>query len=66
MERIAELQWLSRQHLPMWGGHLERGEPINDRTLLAWVNAGLIEAVDKPCVGYVLTEKGRAYLRAHQ
>lgn len=60
--RIAELEWLSKQPLPMWGGHLERGEPASDPQLRSWVTDGIVEAVEQPCKGYVLTEKGRRYL----
>ena len=48
-----ELEWLGRQRLPMWGGHLERGEPVSDPMMQHWIAEGLIEAVEKPCQGYV-------------
>lgn len=57
--RIQELKWLAKQHEPVWGGHLARGEPISDSTMQAWVADGIIEAVKRPRIGYVLTEKGR-------
>ena len=57
-----ELEWLERQPHPVWAGHLKRGEPAS-RNLQAMIDGGLIEAVSKPCIGYVITEKGRAYVR---
>lgn len=57
--RMLELQWLSKQHAPMWGGHLERREPISDPQMQAWVSSGIIEAVECPQPGYILTAKGR-------
>lgn len=57
--RRAELEWLGRQRLPMWGGHLERGEPVSDPNMRAWIDDGIIEAVEQPRPGYVLTDKGR-------
>lgn len=62
MNHIHELVWLSRQWLPMWGGHLTRGEPISDPQMRQWVQDGLIAAVEKPRPGYVITDKGRALL----
>lgn len=59
--RRAELQWLGRQTLPMWGGHLERGEPVSDPQMRAWIADGLIEAVESPRCGYILTAKGREF-----
>lgn len=53
-----ELKWLSEQSLPMWGGHLERGEPISDPVMRGWVEDGLILAVEKPRLGYIITPKG--------
>ncbi len=60
--RRLELQWLARQSTPMWGGHLERGQPISDPQMRAWVEDGVIERVDHPRLGYVITEKGRALI----
>jgi len=60
--RIAELEWLGKQRLPMWGGHLERGEPASDPQLRAWVADGIVQAVEQPRKGYMLTDKGRQYL----
>jgi hypothetical protein len=36
------LRDLTQQSLPVWGGHLERGEPITSPTMERWVRAGLI------------------------
>lgn len=58
--RKQELVWLARQRWPVWGGHLVRGEPLRDAQMRAWIDDGIIEAVEQPCKGYVLTEKGRA------
>lgn len=60
--RKTELEWLARQNLPVWGGHLERGEPISDPQMRVWVADGVIQSVAKPCLGYVITEKGRALI----
>ncbi len=62
VHEILHLQWLGNQSSPMWGGHLERGEPISDPEMRGWLDRGLIEAVDHPSKGYILTEKGRAYV----
>ena len=64
--RIAELRYLERQKLPVWGGHLERGEPVSDPTMRQYIEDGLIKAVETPCKGYVLTDKGRAFLAGHR
>lgn len=57
-----ELKWLSNQHRPVWGGHIERGDPISDQQMLQWLADGIIEAVKQPNVGYVITNKGRKFL----
>lgn len=62
MDRSLELEWLGRQGMPMWGGHLARGEPVSDPMMAHWIAEGLIEAVETPRQGYVLTEKGRRYV----
>jgi hypothetical protein len=54
------LGWLAKQHAPMWGGHLKRGEPISDPDMGRWIETGLIEAVDTE--GYRITDAGRAAL----
>lgn len=61
--RKAELEWLAKQPYPMWGGHLDRGEPVTDMQMRHWIEDGIIVAVDEPCKGYVITEKGRLALR---
>ena len=61
--KFPELEWLSKQKIPMWGGHLERGEQITDRQMQEWVDCGIIMAVTKPCLGYVLTDRGRAAIQ---
>ena len=58
-----ELEWLGRQTKPVWGGHLERGEPITDANMQRWLDQGIIKAVETPSKGYVLTDIGRTYLR---
>jgi hypothetical protein len=60
--RKAELRWLGRQSLPMWGGHLERGEPLTSETMQEYLIRGLIEPVSDPCLGYVLTDAGRLWV----
>jgi hypothetical protein len=60
--RELELRWLARQPYPVWGGHLERGEPITSPQMQAWVTDGIIEAVDQPVRGYRITDKGRALI----
>lgn len=61
---LSELRWLGRQSLPVWGGHLERGEPLRDAQMHAWVRDGIIAAVSHPRLGYVLTDKGREYIES--
>lgn len=61
----AQLRWLGEQRVPRWGGHLDRGETLSDRQMQCWIDDGLIAAVDEPCRGYVLTDKGRAYITMH-
>lgn len=60
-----ELIWLGAQKLPMWGGHLERGEPVSDPMMRRWITDGIIEAVSSPRPGYVLTDKGRELIEQH-
>ncbi len=64
--RIAELEWLGKQRMPVWGGHLKRCEPASDPCLLGWIADGIVEAVETPCKGYVLTDKGRAYIASRR
>lgn len=53
-----QLRYLGRSLQPLWGGHLQRGEPISDPDMQRWLELGLIEAVGTR--GYLLTVKGRA------
>lgn len=52
------LEDLGRSEQPLWGGHLKRGEPVNDPDMRRWIENGLIEAVGTE--GYRLTDAGRA------
>lgn len=65
-DRFASLRWLSTEPLPMWGGHLERGEPLSDPEMRQWIEDEWIRAVDEPRKGYVLTDKGREVIRQHR
>jgi hypothetical protein len=56
MERL-QLAYLSRAGRPLWGGHLQRAEPITCHDMKRWVELGLIEAYGNE--GYILTERGR-------
>lgn len=56
----AELRYLARSQTPLWGGHLERGEPITDVQMQRWVDLGLIKAVGTR--GYIATGLCRASL----
>lgn len=38
-----QLRWLAQQTGPVWGGHLNRGEPISDPDLARWIRLGLVE-----------------------
>lgn len=60
----TQLCWLAQQPSPMWGGHLERNEPLSDPQMRAWVENGLIEAVSREVFGrtihgYIITDAGR-------
>lgn len=46
------------QARPLFGGHLERKEPLTDPDIIAWLRDGLIE-LHKNSTGYIITEKGR-------
>lgn len=61
---VSQLAWLGREQLPRWGGHLDRGEPVSDPHMRSWIERGLIEAVETPCKGYVLTALGRQFVRS--
>jgi hypothetical protein len=57
IERLV-LDDLCRSPKPLWGGHLERGDPITDRDMQRWLDNGWI-AVSEDRSGYVLTDLGR-------
>lgn len=57
-----ELSYLRMRDRPLWGGHVERGEPITAPRLQKWVDEGLIEYTEVTLKGYVLTEKGKQAL----
>lgn len=59
---LAELEYLASADYPLWGGHLLRGEPISAPEMKRWLRDGLIEAVEQPRVGYIITKKGRVYI----
>ena len=62
--RAAELRWLSRQTAPVWGGHIERREPITDRQFKAWVKHGIIRQEVGPAgTGYRITPRGLVLLK---
>lgn len=61
MSEIAELSYLARSLKPLWGGHLQRGEPVSDLQMRSWIARGIIVAVEEAGVkGYRLTAKGYA------
>lgn len=61
MGEIDELRYLVRSLKPLWGGHLERGEPISDPQMRSWIERGLIVAVEEYGVkGYRITPAGRS------
>ncbi|WP_024337961.1 hypothetical protein [Bradyrhizobium japonicum] len=62
MQEKVELRYLGRSRKPLWGGHLERGEPLSDQTMQRWLSLGLIQQVGKE--GYVLTPKGEQQANA--
>lgn len=55
----TELTYLLNHPLS-WGGHLQRGQRLNDPMMIRWLDAGLIEAVDKK--GYCVTAACRKIL----
>ena len=59
-QEIMELSYLERSYRPLYGGHLQRGQPISDPQLARWVETGLIKAVGTE--GYRITDLGRAAL----
>ena len=54
------LSFLAAQEDPVWGGHLERGEPLNDAAMIGWLDRGWIEQVEDK--GYRITDSGREQL----
>ena len=65
---VLELRWLSRQTKAMWGGPLERDQPITDPDMIRWEALGLIERVGPPThpfKGFVVTKKCRELLSQH-
>jgi hypothetical protein len=58
-----QLEWLAKQTESMWGGHIERGEPVSDPTMRRWIADGIIAEVSYPRPGYVLTTKGKTHCR---
>lgn len=63
-QEFIQLKWLGNQPVPMWGGHLERNEPVTDYSMRGWIDSRLIQAVTHPHPGYILTSKGRAEIEA--
>ena len=56
----GELLYLARENKPVWGGHLKRGEPLNDDGLKRALADGIIKQIGLE--GYVITVKGRKML----
>ena len=50
---------------PLWGGHLQRGEPITDPDMQRWLDLGLIKVVGEGTgyVGYTTTDKAKQLLK---
>lgn len=59
MKEIEQLSlaYLAKSAKPLWGGHLERGEPISDPDMQRWLNLGFIKQIANE--GYVITRAGR-------
>lgn len=57
---LLSLSYLAQSDNLLWGGHLQRGEPISDPDMRRWVDDGIIEAVGTE--GYRITEAGRRML----
>lgn len=53
---LLQLRYLAR-HQPLWGGHLQRGERLNDPDMVRWIERGWIEP--DGTIGYRLTEDGQ-------
>lgn len=54
---LLSLRYLALSGRPLWGGHLQRGEPVSDPDMRRWIEDGWIKAVGTE--GYVITEAGR-------
>ena len=53
-----ELKWLAQHVEPVWGGHLDRGEPVQIGSPLEfYLSNGLIKCVKD--VGYIITARGK-------
>ena len=55
-ERLS-LRYLAKADRPLWGGHLQRREPISDPDMRSWIERGLIKQVEDQ--GYIITDAGR-------
>ncbi len=55
---LGELKWLARQARPVWGGHIERGEPTPVE-MQAELDRGIIRRVGN---GYLIGSEGRKIL----
>ena len=62
MDKVDELRWLAKQTAPVWGGHIERREPITDPQLKRWVKHGIVTQVMGMRSGYRITPKGLVLL----
>lgn len=58
---LLELRYLAK-HQPLWGAHLQRGEPLTDPQMRRWIESGLIEAQGTD--GYRLTAIGHIEINA--
>lgn len=63
-ERLA-LRYLRDAHQPLWGAHLDRGEPPQG-DLARWLELGLIEVVGEGTGyrGYATTAKAKQLLKS--
>lgn len=57
------LAFLAISDKPLWGGHLQRGEPITDPDMQRWLDSGLIKRIGNE--GYVISEIGLREIEAH-
>jgi hypothetical protein len=56
------LGYLAKSNTPLWGAHIQRGDPITDPDMQRWIDTGLIERAGDD--GYVATEKCKRILAA--